>query len=176
MKLGAKIFAFLSALLLLFLALGVLLPGTWEAQADALIPAPPDSVFPLLDDLDAWSLWSPMPEKGVEAFGRERGAGAGLRWSDPQYGEGEMTITSSTPNSRLHYRVEVEGGTLTILGHLILAPEGGGTRIHWEERGDFGWNPLLGYAARGMAESQGAALLESLKALGLLFSTPEVQG
>jgi hypothetical protein len=173
MKLGAKIFGVLSALLVLFLTAGVLLPGTWEAEADVLIPVPPEAVFPHLDSLGAWAAWSPMPETGLETFGSPRGAGSGLRWSDPQYGKGEMLISSSTPDSEVQYRVEVEGGSLIILGSLLLAPEGSGTRVHWEERGDFGWNPLMGYAARGMSESQGMALEESLRTLALLFSGPE---
>jgi hypothetical protein len=172
-KLAAKIFGGLSGLFLLFLVLGILLPGTWEARTSALILSPPASVFPLLDNLEAWSSWSPMPEAGSETFGNTHGVGAGLRWSDPQYGKGEMLITSSTLDSEVQYRVEIEGGALTILGRLSLTPEKGGTRIHWEEEGDFGWNPLMGYAAKGMAESQGEALQESLRALARLFSKPE---
>ena len=46
MKLGAKIFGALSGVLILYLVLGLLLPGRWEAEAEAVLPAPPSTVFP----------------------------------------------------------------------------------------------------------------------------------
>ena len=165
MKLGARIFGILSGLFILYLLLGLLLPGTWEARVEKVIHAPPERVFPLLNELEAWSRWSPMPQAGTSTFGPPRGPGAGLRWDDPQYGKGEVTIVSSRENQLLEYRVEVEGGALEIRGRLALEPTGEGTRIFWSEAGDFGWNPLLGYAARSMSSSQAEVMAESLETL-----------
>lgn len=170
MKIGAAIFGGLSALLLIFLLVGFLLPGTWEAEADIILPESPVSIFPLLDSPEAWEEWFPMPEAGVEHFGNPRGAGAGIRWDDPQYGKGEMRITLSSPDSLIGYEVEIEGGSLVVRGELALSPVPGGTRVFWKEEGDFGRSPLMGYAARGMAGSQGEALKESLEALRRLVS------
>jgi hypothetical protein len=170
MKLGAKIFGMLSGLLLLYLLLGLLLPGRWEAEAEAVIQASPEELFPLLNNLEAWARWSPMPESGQETFGSVSGVGAGLRWDDPQYGVGEVRIISSQANAEVGYEVEVEGGALKIQGLLTLEGEERGTRISWRESGDFGWNPLMGFAARGMASSQGDAMRESLTTLGQLVA------
>jgi hypothetical protein len=171
-KLGAKLLGFLAGLLLLYLLVGFLLPGRWEAQAEALLPTTPAGVFPLIQDPMAWSRWSPMPETGAERFGEERGVGAGLRWDDPRYGRGTMEIISAVQDQEVQYRVEVEGGSLQISGTLTLEQVPEGTRVEWRERGDFGWNPLLGYAALGMSRSQGTALKESLERLALLLSGP----
>lgn len=165
MKLGAKIFGALSGLLLLYLIIGLFLPGKWEAEAEWVIQAPPQEVFPFLNNLEAWPQWSPMPDSGLEAFGAAHGVGAGLRWNDPQYGDGEVRIVASQENSEVRYEVDVEGGALKIQGILSLEGYEGGTRIRWRESGDFGWNPMMGYAARGMASSQGEAMKESLKTL-----------
>ena len=165
MKWGARIFGALSGLFLLYLLLGLLLPGRWEAEAEAVIQASPEEIFPFLNSLSAWAQWSPMPESGLETFGSAQGVGAGLRWDDPQYGDGEIRVVSSHANSAIGYVVEVEGGTLKIEGTLSLTEEKGGTRIVWREEGDFGWNPLMGFAARGMPSSQGEAMRESLKTL-----------
>ena len=162
MKLGAKIFGALSGILLLYLLVGLLLPGTWRAQEEAFLDAPPASVFPLLNRLSAWSLWTPFPSSGLEAFGPPKGVGAGLRWDDPQYGKGEARIIGAREDAEVEYEVEVEGGGLRIHGVLTLEPEGEGTRLRWIEEGDFGWNPLMGYAARGMPASQGKAMRASL--------------
>jgi hypothetical protein len=111
-----------------------------------------------------------MPESGTEITGPPQGVGAGMRWDDPRYGRGRIEITESRPNSKVSYAVEVEEGTLRIRGILSLRLEGSGTRLTWEESGDFGWNPLMGYAARGMGGSQGEAMRASLEKLALILA------
>jgi hypothetical protein len=106
-----------------------------------------------------------MPESGTEVSGPREGVGAGLRWDDPRYGKGRLEITESVSNAQVSYTVDVEEGALRIQGVLSLRPEGSGTRLSWQESGDFGWNPLMGYAARGMGRSQGEAMRASLEKL-----------
>jgi hypothetical protein len=142
LKLGAKIFGALSGVLILYLLMGVLLPGTWEAEVDAVVPAPPDSVFPFLNRPDQWVLWNAMPESGSSYVGPAEGAGSGLDWDDPRYGKGTYRVLLSDP------------------GNLV---------VRWLERGDFGRNPLMGYAARGMAGSQGEAMRANLDSLTALL-------
>lgn len=170
MRLGARVFGVLSGILLLFILVGILLPGTWSAQQDVFLPGPPSAVFPFLSRLSAWGSWTPFPDTGLEAFGPAEGVGAGIRWNDPDYGRGEARITSLREGRVVEYEVLVEGGSLRIQGRLTLEPDGEGTRIHWTEEGDFGWNPLMGYAARGMASSQGNAMKASLDRLAALVS------
>ncbi len=165
MKIGAWIFGVLAGILLLYLAVGLVLPGNWKAEQSGLLPAPPSEVYPFLVDLTAWGAWTPFPDSGLETFGPASGPGAGIRWSDERYGSGEARITSAEPNRRVEYQVLIEGGSLTIHGTLSLEPEGNGTRVRWVEEGDFGWNPLMGYAARGMSDSQGEAMRASLQRL-----------
>ena len=165
MKLGAKIFGALSSVLVLYLILGLLLPGTWEAQVETFLSSPPAAVFPFLNRMDQWVLWNQLPDSGVETEGPAEGVGAGLRWDDESYGEGSVRIVVSETNARVEYEVQVEGGALEIRGVLSLSPEGGGVRLLWSERGDFGWNPLMGYAAKGMGASQEEAMRSNLKTL-----------
>lgn len=168
MRLGAKIFGALSGVFLLYLLVGLLLPGTWKAEAETVFSAPPSSVFPFLDRMDRWVLWNPMPESGTLVVGPPSGVGAGIDWDDPQYGVGDVRIRTSVENERVEYEVHIEGGNLRIHGSMVLAAEDGGTRLRWTEEGDFGWNPLMGYAARGMEGSQSEAMrlnLETLRAL-----------
>jgi hypothetical protein len=165
MRLGARIFGVLSGILLLYLLVGLLLPGSWTATEESSLPVPPSAVYPFLDRLSAWESWTPFPETGLEAFGPSEGAGSGVRWDDPQYGRGEARIVEARPDTSVEYEVLIEGGSLRIHGSLTLTPEGGGSRLRWVEQGDFGWNPLMGYAARGMASSQGEAMKASLARL-----------
>jgi len=165
MKLGARIFGVLSGVFLLYLLVGLLLPGRWEAEGDTVLPVPPSTVFPFVNRMDRFVLWNHMPESGSEFLGPAQGVGAGLHWDDPQYGEGRVQILVSEADQLVEYEVLVEGGSLRIHGAFFLSPEGGGTRLRWSERGDFGWNPLMGYAARGMAAAQSEAMRSSLEVL-----------
>ncbi|MFC1576024.1 SRPBCC family protein [Gemmatimonadota bacterium] len=166
MRLGAKIFGTLGGLLILYLLAGSLLPGTWEAEFESAFPHPPSVVFPYLNQIDRWSDWMPMPPSGSQLFGPPGGVGAGLRWDDPQYGKGEVRILGSLPDSQVVYQVEVEGGALRFRGTLTLVARQDGTLVRWREEGDFGWSPLMGYAARGMSASQTEAMEASLQKLG----------
>jgi hypothetical protein len=172
LKLGAKIFGALSAILILYLLLGLLLPGTWEAEVEVVLEASPSRVFPFLNRTDHWILWNPMPESGSSFIGPEEGVGSGLAWEDPQYGFGEFRILASEQDSVVEYEVQVEGGSLEIRGVVTLTTEGAATALRWTEKGDFGRNPLLGYAARGMAGSQAEAMRSHLATLEALLARP----
>jgi uncharacterized protein YndB with AHSA1/START domain len=160
-----------------FLLIGFLLPSTWEAEAERTIQAPASALFPLLDQARGWPAWTPSPDTGLEFFGPERGAGGGYRWDDPGYGKGVFTLTAVNPESQILYRVEVEGGSITIEGTLTLEATEQGTRVTWRESGDFGWNPLLGYLAGRMTTLQSEQLSFALENLATQVSgtvqTPE---
>lgn len=175
LSIGAKIFGGLSGVLILYLLIGFLLPGSWRAEARVVLPASPEAVFPFLSRADQWARWTSLPESGYELFGPREGAGSGLRWDDPQYGKGQFQIVDSQPGLRLEYEVRVEGGALRVRGFLTLRTEGSGTRLEWSEEGDFGWNPLMGYAARGMAESQSESMRASLDRLRELIAAGTLQ-
>jgi len=164
-RLGARIFGVLAAILILYLVVGLILPGSWQASAEIDLPAPPSVVFPYLDHIDQWTRWTPMPSSGAESFGPDSGEGAGLQWKDPQYGTGRMEILTTQGDTLMEYRVAIEDGTLEISGTLHVQGLGSGSHLVWEEEGDFGWNPLMGYAARGMGRSQSAAMRASLEKL-----------
>lgn len=159
----------LAAILLGFIVIGFLLPSGWEVERSAQIDAPPEEIFPYLERAEAWALWTPSPETGVELFGPDSGEGSGRRWDDDFYGEGEFVITGVIPDQEVRYEVIVEGGAIQIAGQMTVSAEPeGGSRVRWIESGDFGWNPLLGYVAGRMDELQGEQLEQSLRALRAL--------
>lgn len=165
MRLPVKVLAGAAVVLALFLGVGLVLPARWVAERSALVDAPPAAVFPLLDDVSRWDEWMPQPNVGSELFGPARGVGAGRSWDDPEIGEGVFTIVESHADRLVAYRVEVDGGAITIDGRLVLEARNGGTLVTWTERGDFGWNPLLRYMARAMDRLQGAELQKGLERL-----------
>jgi hypothetical protein len=152
----------------LFLVVGWLLPGTWSARRSTVLAAPPSAIFPWVDSPAGWQRWTPWPDSGVVREGPEHGVGAKLSWNDEELGDGSFEIVEARPDSLVRYRVVVQGGAMYTDGTMRLSAEGAGTRIDWEEAGDFGGNPLMGYWARFMERAQGAELEKALDRLGSL--------
>ena len=161
-----KVLSAAIVLLVLALLIGFLLPGRWDVERSAVVSAPPAAVFPWLDDPHRWDQWAPLGEVIATFSGPPRGPGASRRWAHPEVGDGVFTILSTILDREVRYRVEVQGGRMVTEGTLHLSVEGTGTRVTWQEQGDFGRNPLLGYLARSMGRMQGAQMEGSLARLG----------
>lgn len=148
-----------------FLIVGTLLPSAWEAERTVRIAASAEGIFPYVSRPQRWTEWTLTPEAGVERFGPEEGPGAGYRWDDPTYGQGEFVVESVDAPREVQYEVTVEDGAILIRGRIQLATSDGSTTVSWREVGDFGWNPLLGYLVGRMNELQGAQMESSLATL-----------
>lgn len=156
-----------AVLLIGFLAVGYFLPTTWAADAEALLPAPPDAVLPFVDSPEGWTRWTVWPDS-TQREGPERGAGAAIRWSSPELGTGSFRIETADPTG-VTYAVRVEGAgsqTLDTRGTIDLRAEGSETRVIWHEEGDLGRNPLMGYWGLRMSRAQSAELAKNLSHLG----------
>ena len=81
-------------------------PDSFSVQRVALINAPSDKVFPLIDDFKAWPAWSPYEKKDPamkRSFGAvTAGKGATYAWEgDKNVGQGSMEIVESGPRKVL---------------------------------------------------------------------------
>ncbi len=159
-----RVFGLIGASLTGFLLIGFWLPNTWSAESTVEIPVVPEAVFLLLNDLSRWEEWTPWGDIESEVTAPAFGIDARRTWDDEQMGSGSVTITESRRPHLIRYHVEMEGNT-QINGKLELVAVTDGSLVTWQENGDFGWNPLMGYVARGMAESQGEQLTASLTRL-----------
>ena len=160
----AKVFGIVGGLLVVFMATGFLLPGTWSAEVSVEIDADPEAIYPLLADLGRWSEWTQWAELESTLSDPSSGAGAVRNWDDPQYGSGSVTLIESRPSERVRYRVRIGEGA-EVMGILRVERSPSGSVVTWREEGDFGRNPLMGYVARTMSTSQGRQLTESLDKL-----------
>jgi hypothetical protein len=155
-----------AVLLVVFLLVGFLLPSDWDAEASAYLPVAPEVAFAFLDSPEGWQRWTPWPESGVQRSGPERGAGASLSWNDEEVGSGSFTIADAVAPTRVVYTVLIDDGAIHAEGSVEVVPEGPGARVRWRERGDFGWNPLMGYWALSMGRAQSDELGKGLDRLG----------
>ena len=149
------------------LIVGWMLPGSWSAEAERVIDAPADSVFARVASPRRWDEWTPWPVIPFSYEGPESGPGARRRWDTPDVGAGSFTITDAQPPTLVRYQVELSGERTPTVGSFSLEETAEGTRVTWREEGDFGGNPVLGWAALAMRKRHGGELelrLDSLAA------------
>lgn len=123
------------------LAFAATRPDAFEVQRSIAIKAPADAIFPLINDLQRWSAWSPYEKKDPamqRAFGAvTAGRGAVYAWDgDGNVGEGRMEITDSAPPSRVVIKLDF---VRPIEGHntveFSLEPAGDFTTVTWAMHG-----------------------------------------
>jgi len=108
---------FKAMVIMLLVALGALLlyvttkPDTFRIQRSATIKAPPEKIFPLINDFHRWVSWSPYEKKDPTMKRTYSGAADGkdsvYEWDgDQNVGQGRMEIIESTPPSKIAIKLD----------------------------------------------------------------------
>jgi uncharacterized protein YndB with AHSA1/START domain len=116
-------------------------PGEFHVARSATIAAPPEAIFPHINELkkwDAWSPWAKLDPNAKNTFeGPAAGTGAIMTWAgNHDVGEGKMTITESRPNELIQFRLDFYkpmAGTCT--AEFAFKPEGDQTTVTWSMSG-----------------------------------------
>jgi uncharacterized protein YndB with AHSA1/START domain len=128
------------ATVILLLVAGLLIyaatkPDNFRIERSSLINAPPEKIFPLINDFHRWEAWSPWekidPALKRTYAGADSGKGAVYEWSgNKDIGQGRMQITESSPSSRvlldLNFIKPFEARNQV---EFTLNKEGEGTRV-----------------------------------------------
>ena len=115
-------------------------PDSFRVQRVVLINAPPDKVFPLVNDIKAWTVWSPY-EKKDPAMKRTYGAvtagkGATYAWDgDKNVGQGSMEMIESGPRKIVLKLDFVKPFEAHNMGEFLLEPKGDSTSVTWATYG-----------------------------------------
>ncbi|MCO4236971.1 SRPBCC family protein [Pseudarthrobacter raffinosi] len=116
--------------------------STYEVTRSALIPAPAEHVFPLVNSFLEWTKWSPWENVDRELnrsySGSDAGVGAKYAWSgNRKAGSGNMEIVESDAPRSIKVRLEftkpfkaVNPTTFT------FTPADGGTQVTWRMTGE----------------------------------------
>ncbi|MEQ1595209.1 MAG: SRPBCC family protein [Casimicrobium sp.] len=146
MSIALKILKYLVGLVILFLAVGFLLPATYSAQRSVSISAPVDKVFPLVANQKEWKRWSVWnqrdPNMQLTYAGPEAAAGSKWTWKSKSEGNGGMEWSAVETNKRIGYILTMEDMT-PATGDLTFTPEGNGTKVVWSINGNGGMNPIF---------------------------------
>jgi uncharacterized protein YndB with AHSA1/START domain len=134
--------------LLLVLAVGVaavliyaaLKPKSFALSRSAVIAAPADRVFSLIDDLRGFNRWNPFakqdPELKIQYESVTSGKGAAYTWVGKKAGVGRMEITDSVPSQQVTMRLDF---SKPMEAHntvsFTLEPQGTDTSVTWAMTG-----------------------------------------
>src|SRR5438552_160841 len=131
----------LAVLIAVVLILALTKPDTFRVERTTSIKAPPKRIFPLLNDFQSWSAWSPYEKKDPAMkrtfSGPPSGKGAIYEWDgDKNVGQGRMEIMRSTPPSNvtldLDFVKPFEAHNTVV---FTLAPQGDSTTLTWAMQG-----------------------------------------
>lgn len=121
-------------------------PDVFHVERTVTFNAPPEKIFPLINDFHQWQAWSPYekldPSMTRSITGVESGQGAVYAWDGSgKAGAGRMEILQSTPSSKILIQLDFSRpfeahNTAT----FTLAPATDGTAVTWAMDGP---NPLI---------------------------------
>lgn len=170
---------FIRVLLVLITAVIILLGALFlftkpdvRVERSVVMQAPPEKIFPLINNLEAtlaWSPWKEMdPEMKVTFEGPESGVGAISRWESETQGTGSQTITASVPNESLVTALDFGPMGKATSDWTLKPAEDGGTEVVWGMVSHNGYHPgfrLFGLFMDGLLGPQFEKGLANLKAL-----------
>jgi uncharacterized protein YndB with AHSA1/START domain len=116
-------------------------PDVFRVQRAASIKAPPEKIFPFVNDLHRFGAWSPYGKKDPAMkrtfSGPESGSGAVYEWDgDKNVGQGRMEISDTSPPSRVTIRLDfLRPFEAHNLVEFTLAPKGDSTDVTWAMQG-----------------------------------------
>jgi len=98
-------------IIVVFLIIVVLQPSEYQVARSLVIAAPPDALFPHMNDLKKWEAWNPWgkadPNIKLTYGGPASGVGANYSWAgNSEVGEGRATIAESRPSEFVKYKME----------------------------------------------------------------------
>jgi carbon monoxide dehydrogenase subunit G len=116
-------------------------PDTFRVQRGISIKAPPEKIFPLINDFDNFGAWSPYEKKDPAMkrtlSGAANGKGAVYEWEgDHNVGKGRMQITDTSPPSRVTINLDfVKPFETHNIVEFTLEPKGDSTNVTWAMHG-----------------------------------------
>lgn len=136
-----KIAITLAVILVMFVLFVHRKPPQFRIARAITIAAPPEVLFPHVNNLQAMAVWSPFEKKDPNlkrtVSGPAEGVGAMYGWSgNNQVGEGKITIEKSDPPRRIEMRLEfIRPFKAVNRGIFTFEPIGEETRVTWAMEG-----------------------------------------
>ena len=158
----------------LFLIYVTTRPDTFKVVRSLQIKAPPDKIFPLINDLRSYNTWNPYVKKDpaikLTYSGPAAGAGAKILFDGNQdAGKGSIEVVAATPSSQVDMRLMMaEPFPIDNRVRYTLLPKDGGSEVTWAMEGPVPYIAKIAHLFFNMDKMVGTdfeAGLASLKAL-----------
>ena len=122
-------------IIVVFILIVAMQPSSYRVVRSLAITAPPDALFPHMNDLKKWEVWNPWakadPNMKLTYGGPTSGVGANYSWAgNNEVGEGRATITESRPSESVKYKMEFfKPMSATSEMEFIFKPQGSQTEV-----------------------------------------------
>ncbi|TCR68767.1 SRPBCC family protein [Bosea sp. BK604] len=139
--------AILATGIVVVLILAAMKPDTFSLQRSLAMNAPPERVFPLINDFKNWARWSPWekldPNLRRNYDGAPAGVGSVYAWEgDKKVGQGRMEIVEAVPASKVALKLDfIKPFEAHNLVTFALEPAGSATNVTWTMAGP---TPFIG--------------------------------
>lgn len=116
-------------------------PDAFRVQRATSIKAPPEKIFPHINEFQRWGAWSPYEKKDPamkrSLSGPPSGKGAVYAWEgNGDVGQGRMEIAEASAPSRVTIKLDfVKPFEAHNIVDFTLEPRGDTTQVTWDMRG-----------------------------------------
>ena len=110
--------------------------GDFRIERSLAIQAPPETIYPLINDLHKFNSWNPFvlsdPDAKIDYSGPANGSGAAYDWNGKKSGAGRIQIMTSQPASKVAIQLQfMKPFAATNAAEFTLAPRGATTTVTW---------------------------------------------
>ena len=123
------------------LVIAATMPDAFRIQRTGTMNAPPEKVFPLINDFHNWTSWSPWekldPALKRTYSGAASGKGSVYEWEgNKKVGQGRMEITESVPSSKIIIKLDfIKPFSANNMTEFLVDGQGGSTNVSWTMTG-----------------------------------------
>lgn len=113
---------------------------TFRIERSTLVDAPPEAVFPFVNDFHKWADWSPFEKMDTELkktfTGSDAGLGATYAWDGKKSGAGRMEIKTADAPGRIVIQLDFSKPfTAHNTAEFTFERQGKGTKVTWAMTG-----------------------------------------
>ena len=137
----AIIAAVLAIAIVIILILASTKPATFSVRRSAVVQAPAEAIFPLINNFHQWARWSPWekrdPAMKRDYSGAESGKGAVYAWDgNKNVGSGRMEILDVSVPSKIVIKLDfLKPFEAHNTAEFTMLPQGDATNLTWAMHG-----------------------------------------
>lgn len=143
-------------------------PDAFVVERTTSINAPPEKIFPLINDYRNWGSWSPYekvdPAMKRTFSGPTSGKGSVYEWhGNKNVGHGRMEIMDTSPPSRVTIKLDFYSPfEAHNVAEFKMKPEGNATQVTWAMRGPLPYMAKVMHTVFNMDRMVGGQFAEGL--------------